>query len=116
MPDTDFDALCRYIETQLTEDDVEDRIFKILYKRHQKVVKAQNQVGVVQFANGLQIEILPKIALRSEENERAVLRQLLLKHCLISGIILICWRGKHSFLVKRITPFLKYSLSLTSRS
>lgn len=79
MPDTDFDALCRYIETQLTEDDVEDRIFKILYKRHQKVVKAQNQVGVVQFANGLQIEILPKIALRSEENERAVLRQLLLK-------------------------------------
>ena len=60
MPDTDFDALCRYIETQLTEDDVEDRIFKILYRRHQKIVKAQNQVGVVQFANGLQIEILPK--------------------------------------------------------
>ena len=79
MPDEDFDALCRYIETQLTEDDVEDRIFKILYKRHQKVVKAQNQVGVVQFANGLQIEILPKIAVRPDENERAVLRQLLLK-------------------------------------
>jgi len=79
MPDTDFDALCRYIETQLTEDDVEDRIFKILYRRHQKIVKAKNQVGVVQFANGLQIEILPKIAVRSEENERAVLRQLLLK-------------------------------------
>lgn len=79
MPDADFDALCRYIETQLTEDDVEDRIFKILYKRHQKVVKAQNQVGVVQFANGLQIEILPKIAVRPDENERAVLRQLLLK-------------------------------------
>ena len=79
MPDADFDALCRYIETQLTEDDVEDRIFRILYKRHQKVVKAQNQVGVVQFANGLQIEILPKIAVRPDENERAVLRQLLLK-------------------------------------
>ncbi len=79
MPDADFDALCRYIETQLTEDEVEDRIFKILYKRHQKVVKAQNQVGVVQFANGLQIEILPKIAVRPDENERAVLRQLLLK-------------------------------------
>ena len=79
MPDADFDALCRYIETQLTEDDVEDRIFKILYRRHQKIVKAQNQVGVVQFANGLQIEILPKIAVRPEENERAVLRQLLLK-------------------------------------
>lgn len=79
MPDADFDALCRYIETQLTEDDVEDRIFKIFYKRHQKVVKAQNQVGVVQFANGLQIEILPKIAVRPDENERAVLRQLLLK-------------------------------------
>lgn len=79
MPDTDFDALCRYIETRLTEDDVEDRIFKIIYRRHQKIVKAQNQVGVVQFANGLQIEILPKIAVRPEENERAVLRQLLLK-------------------------------------
>ena len=55
MPDEEFDALCKYIESQLTDEAVEDRIFKIFYKRHKKVVKAQNQVGVIQFANGLQI-------------------------------------------------------------
>lgn len=79
MPDGDFNALCNYIETQLTDEAVEDRIFKIFFKRHHKVIKAQNQVGVIQFANGLQIEILPKIVVRSSENERELLRQLLLK-------------------------------------
>lgn len=79
MPDTDFNALCSFIETQLTDEAVEDRIFKIFFKRHHKVIKAQNQVGVVQFANGLQIEILPKIVVQSGENERELLRQILLK-------------------------------------
>lgn len=78
MPDAEFNELCKYIETQLTDTAVEDRIFKIFYKRRQKVVKAQNQVGVIQFANNLQIEVLPKIIVRPEEDEREVLRQLLL--------------------------------------
>ncbi len=78
MPDAEFDELCNYIETQLTDAAVEDRIFKIFYKRHQKVIKAQNQVGVIQFANSLQIEVLPKIVVQPGEDEREVLRQLLL--------------------------------------
>lgn len=61
MEKYDFNALCRYIEINLTDESVEDKIFKITYKRHKRVIKARNQVGVVQFANGLQIEILPKI-------------------------------------------------------
>lgn len=79
MPDADFMALCNYIETQLTDATVEDRVFRIFYKRHQKIVKAQNQVGVIQFDSGIQIEILPKICLKQSENEREVLRHLLLK-------------------------------------
>ena len=79
MPDEEFDALCKYIESQLTDEAVEDRIFKIFYKRHKKVVKAQNQVGVIQFANGLQIEVLPKIVVKPGNNERETLRQLLLR-------------------------------------
>lgn len=79
LPDEEFNALCSYIETQLTDEAIEDRIFKIFYKRHHKIIKAQNQVGVIQFANGLQIEILPKIVVEPGEDEREVLRQLLLK-------------------------------------
>lgn len=79
MPDVEFDALCSYIETQLTDETVEDKIFRIFYKKHQKVVKAQNQVGVVQFANGIQIEVLPKIVVQPGENEREFLRKLLLR-------------------------------------
>lgn len=79
MPDDEFDALCRYIETQLTDDAVEDRIFRVYYKRHQKLVKAQNQVGVIQFANGLQIEVLPKVVVQPGENERDALQKLLLR-------------------------------------
>lgn len=79
MPNAVFDALCNYIETQLTDETVEDKIFRIFYKKHQKVVKAQNQVGVIQFANGIQIEVLPKIVVQSGENEREFLRKLLLR-------------------------------------
>lgn len=79
MPDNEFDVLCKYIETQLTDETVEDKVFRIFYKKHQKVVKALNQVGVIQFANGLQIEILPKIMVKADGGEREVLRQLLLK-------------------------------------
>lgn len=79
MPDSEFDALCNYIETQLTDEKVEDKIFRIFYKKHQKVVKALNQVGVVQFSNGLQVEVLPKIVAQPGENEREFLRKLLLR-------------------------------------
>lgn len=84
MPDAEFDTLCNYIETQLTDETVEDKIFRIFYKKHQKVVKAQNQVGVIQFANGIQIEVLPKIVVQSGEDEREFLRKLLL--CLLSHV------------------------------
>ncbi len=79
MPDEDFMALCRYIETELTDESIEDRLFRIYYKNHKKVVKAQNQVGVVQFANGLQIEILPKIVTHDNLDELGGLRHLLLR-------------------------------------
>lgn len=79
MEDDEFEALCSYIETQLTDDTVEDRIFRISSKRRQKVIKAQNQVGVIQFANGLQIEVLPKIVVQPDQNERKVLSELLLR-------------------------------------
>lgn len=79
MPERDFMALCRYIEIELTDESIEDKLFRIYYKNHKKVVKAQNQVGVVQFANGLQIEILPKIVTHDDIDELGGLRHLLLR-------------------------------------
>ena len=37
-----------------------------------KVLRAKNYVGVVQLKNGTQIEILPKIHERSEEDSKTV--------------------------------------------
>lgn len=64
LPEKTFDLLCTYIEQNETADDV-DHIMTINHKGR-KFIRLSKYVGTIQTADGVTIEILPKIYRASE--------------------------------------------------
>lgn len=64
LPEKTFDLLCTYIEQNETADDV-DHIMTISHKGR-KFIRLSKYVGTIQTADGVTIEILPKIYRASE--------------------------------------------------
>ena len=71
-----FDAMLRLLEAD--DDDLPDYgpVFSYLRPRGQEQLRVQNYVGVIRLADGIQIEVLPKI---SKRLETGTARNLLIK-------------------------------------
>lgn len=75
-----FNDLKEFIYLSASEQDNSEitKFFKIHMKRGREVITPQNYVGVVSFSNKIQIEILPKIKLLHDDDDRK-LRKIFLR-------------------------------------
>jgi len=72
----DFSAFLSLLEDQDDDSPDYEPVFSYIRPRGHECLKVQNFVGVVRTENGTQVEILPKLAKRTDKNAA---RQLLVK-------------------------------------
>ena len=73
LPDDLFQSLVAFVKNDL----VQESVFRIEYKKGRETITPKKFVGVIQFVQGYQIEILPKVLLSNSIDETKAVRGVL---------------------------------------
>lgn len=79
LPEKSFDSLFNFILENQSAESEKDPPFTLFMKSGRKQIKVKNYVGIIETADGVSVEILPKIHLNKSKDETFDTKKIFLK-------------------------------------